>query len=151
MRSLGLAFLALLLTSITMARPAAAIEGWCADDPLVAVNGSLLDIQVQMPVGQLLTMRSTTLTVIIPSNATGMVVLDNVSAFPMKTTVSATGPEWNSTGSIPITIVADVKADQDYPIRVVATPVLPITLLGGQSIAQGTANVPLSMPMMLAR
>jgi len=76
-----------------------------------------------MPVSNLLSMRSTSLTIIIPANASGAVVVDDVSAFPMKTTISATGPVWNGLGALPITIVTDVSAGTNYQVRVKATPV----------------------------
>lgn len=120
---------------------ARAVDAWCADDPVVSVNGQLLDIQLQMPLANLLTMRSTTLTVIIPSNVTGAVVLDDVSAFPMHTSVSPTGPAWSGAGAVPITIQAWVVATTSYPERVVATPVLNLTTpLAPPATASGTAN-----------
>jgi hypothetical protein len=131
-------------------------EVWCFDDPIVRVNGNLVDVQVQMPVNHLLTMRSTTLTVVIPSNTTGAVILDDISAFPMTTRISRTGPAWNGRGGVPITIVVDVAARADYPIRVTAKPlVTPSALIGGllsaPKTAYGTANTRLTMPMTLGR
>ncbi|MBI2760619.1 MAG: hypothetical protein HYX51_04235 [Chloroflexi bacterium] len=140
---------------------------WSWDDPIVSVGGRLIDIQVQMPSKYLLTMRSTTLLVIIPSNVRGVVVLDDISAFPMDTMVRSWGPAWDGKGDIPITIVATVVAKADYDIRIVAKPVLnlsspvqpllgsPLSLLAAPlarpTIAYGRSSVPLVMPMRLAK
>lgn len=127
-------------------------EVWCADDPVVSINGNLLDIQVQMPVNHLLTMRQTTLTIVIPENASGAVIVDDVSAFPMTTRIAKTAPAWSGSGPIPITIVVEVAASSDYPVRVVATPLANLTTpLAPPSTLYGTANTPLVMPMSLGR
>ena len=95
-------------------------------------------------------MRSTTLTVVIPYNVLGSVVVDDVSAFPMQTRISSTGPRWDGSGPLPITIVVDVSADVSYEIRVVATPLLNLTTpLAEPTSAAGTTNIPLRMPMSL--
>lgn len=145
--------LALLLAVVPgFAGRAQAMEEWCFDDPVISVNGRLVDIQVQMQVSNLLTMRSTTLTVIIPSNTTGAVLVDDVSAFPMRTTISPTGPAWNGRGGLPITVVASVSASTNYPIRVVARPLVDqsaLLSLLSTTTAQGWANSVLSMPVTL--
>jgi hypothetical protein len=153
-----LALFAVVALGIAAATPdrADAWEVWCFDDPIIAVNGNLVDVQVQMPLNHLLTMRRTTLTIVIPSNARGAVVLDDISAFPMTTQISRTGPAWNGRGGIPITIVVDVAAAANYPIRVTAKPlVTPGALIGGllsaPRTAYGTANTRLTMPMTLGR
>jgi hypothetical protein len=138
---------------------AAAYETWCFDDPVILVNGQLIDIRVGMPVTDVVTMRSTTITVIIPRNVAGAVVVDDVSAFPMQTTISATGPAWSGKGSLPITVRVDVKAATPYTFTVTATPLagLNAPLLGllspltGTTSATGTANTALAMAMKLAR
>ncbi|HEV2106814.1 MAG TPA: hypothetical protein VGR16_00975 [Thermomicrobiales bacterium] len=122
---------------------ATAYEVWAADDPVVSVEGRLVDIQVQMPLDHLLQMRATTLTVIIPQNATGTVVVDDVSAFPMVTTIVARGPKWDGVGGLPVTVVVEVTAATNYPIRLAATS------LTASAVAEGTANVPLRLPLVL--
>src|SRR5215216_5043543 len=120
---------------------AAAYETWCADDPVVSVGSRLADIQVQQPADKVAVMRATTLTVIIPQNVPGAVVVDDVSAFPMRTTVVARGPKWDGAGPIPVTIVVEVTASSSYPVRVVASP-LPsaATPLASPVTATGTSN-----------
>lgn len=152
MRRVLLLVLLLLIVAPLGAGRAEAGETWCADDPVVSVAGRLLDIQVQMPAANVLTTRATMLTVVIPRNLAGFVVLDDVSAFPMRTTVSATGPAWAGRGAIPITIRVQVEAATTYPVRVVATPLLTLTTpLTGPSSADGVANTPLALPMTLGR
>lgn len=130
--------------------PAAAYETWCADDPLVSIEGRLLDIQVQVPAGQLVTMRATTLTVVIPHNATGEVLLAGVSAFPMRTTIATTGPRWDRTGALPVTVVVKVEATARFPIRLTATPLLNLTMPAAPAtMAEGTTNVPLRVALTL--
>jgi hypothetical protein len=116
-------------------RQADAYDTWCADDPIVSIGGHLLDVQVQMPVNRVLTMRSTTLTIIIPRNVFGFVLVDDISAFPMTTKVEASGPHWNGKGSLPITIIASVQATTTYEVRLTATP-----LLNSQSLVAGSAR-----------
>jgi len=147
-------FLAMLFAWAVMlplnAGTAAAGETWCADDPIISVGGRLVDIQVQVPLANLLTMRSTNLTVVVPRNVNAFVVLDDISAFPMNTTISRTGPSWSGSGPLPITVNVQVSASTNYPIRVSATPVLVLsTLLAGPTTAEGVANTPLSMRMSL--
>ena len=128
----------------------AAYTTWCFDDPIVSVDGPLVDIQVQMPRERVATMRSTTLTIIIPKNTTGAVVVDDVSAFPMHTTISPSGPKWDGSGSLPIRIVVEVAADTDYDIRVVGTPLSALGVsLGSATMAMGRTNIPLRMGMQL--
>ena len=118
--------------------------------PIVVIGGRVLDIQVQVPLANLLTMRSTTLTVIIPQNVSGFVLLDDISAFPMQTTISPTGPAWSGIGRLPITIQAHVEASSAFPVRVVATPVLNLgDLFGGPSSAEGIANSLVTLQMSL--
>lgn len=149
-------FLALFLICAAIAPldagTASAGETWCADDPIISVGGRLVDIQVQMPLANLLSMRSTELTVVIPNNVPGFVVLDDISAFPMRTTISRAGPSWSGSGPVPITVKVEVAAASNYPTRVVATPLLILsTPLAGPTTAQGVANTPLLMPMTLGR
>ena len=137
----------------------AAYETWCWDDPVVVVDGQLIDIRVGMPPEHVPTMRSTTLTVVIPRNVTGAVVVDDISAFPMTTTVSPTGPVWNGRRSLPITVHATVTAPATYPIMVTATPLIALgtplvgepSPLTGTTSATGTSNTPLVMEMALTR
>ena len=127
-----------------------AIETWCVDDPLVSVDGRLVDIQVQIPADHVATMRSTRLTIIVPRNAAGTVLVDDVSAFPMQTTISPSGPSWDGVGPLPLTLVVEVAASTRYPIRVVATPLLTLgTPLAPPTTATGTSNVPLRVSMSL--
>lgn len=137
-----LAALILLLTTAIAGVPhTQAAEAWCFDDPVISINGRLLDIQVQMPVGNLFSMRATAVTVIVPRNVSGQVVLDDVSAFPMATTISATGPAWSGAGAIPVTIQTYVTADSSYATRVVATPLLALNLpLLASTTAAGVTN-----------
>jgi hypothetical protein len=131
------AFVAIVVGALTLSSPrqASAYDTWCADDPIVWIGGHLLDVQVQMPVSRVLTMRSTTLTIIIPRNVPGFVLVDDISAFPMTTTVSARGPRWDGKGSLPITIIASVQATTSYEVRVTATP-----LLNSHSLTAGAAS-----------
>jgi hypothetical protein len=141
-----------LLGAWSAAAPTTAYDVWSADDPVVLIGGRLLDIQVQVPAAELLTMRSTTLTVRIPRNVSGGVVVDDVSAFPMHTIIEPTAPTWNGRGGLPITLVAEVTADTNFPIRLVATPLLALdTPLAGPTIAEGIANVPLRLPLTLGQ
>ena len=145
--------LALVLMLIpSLPAPAFGGETWGADDPVVSIDGRLLDIQVQMPISHLSTMRSTTLTVIIPQNLTGSVVVDGVSAFPMQTTIVPRGKPWNGTGPIPLEVIVEVDAASDYPVRVVATPLLNLTTpAASPTTVTGTANSRIVMPLSLGR
>src|SRR5581483_2692403 len=107
----------------------AAFETWCFDDPVVSVNGNLVDIQVQLPLQYLLSMRRTTVTVVIPSNVRGAVVLNDVSAFPMTTTIAATGPRWSGSGPVPVTIVTSVQSAVSHAVKVQATPLANLSRL----------------------
>jgi len=128
--------------------PAAASAGWCWDDPLVAVNGHLIDIRVGMPLAHVATMRSTTLTVIIPRNVAGAVLVDDVSLFPMTTRIAATGPHWNGRGGLPVMLVAEVQASTSYPIELVATPLANLSQPLAPAVrATGTANTPLYLSL----
>jgi hypothetical protein len=152
MRRVLLLLSALLLTGTAFlaAHRAHAFEGWCFDDPIIAVNGNLVDVRVELPLLKLLAMRSTSLTVVIPQNVSGSVVLDDVSVFPMKTTISPTGPAWNGTGSIPVTIRTMVNASGSFSIQTVATPLLNLTTpLAAPTGASGTTNATLSLPLTL--
>lgn len=147
---LALAALAAISLPLSFTGRAHADELWCFDDPIISVNGNLIDIKTELPLLDLLSMRTTTLTVVIPSNVSGSVVLDDVSAFPMKTTISRTGPTWLGIGSIPVTIKANVAASSNLPVQVVATPVanlLKLQLLGSATSKSGTANTQIRMPM----
>lgn len=147
-----LALVLVLLCALSPVEATAAGETWCADDPVVSIDGRLLDIQVQMPIEHLLTMRTTTLTVVIPRNLSGTVVVDDVSAFPMRTTVVSEGAPWDGSTSIDVRVVVDVAAGVDYPIRVVMTPLgATATPVAAPTIGTGTANSRLVVPMVLGR
>ncbi len=151
MRARWLLVPALLLLALQPDRRALAYETWCADDPVIAVNGRLVDIQVQMPLQNVLAMRTTALTVVIPGNVAGSVVVDDVSAFPMQTQVVATAPAWNGRDPLPITVIADVTATTSYPIRLVITPLTDTGApLAPPTVATGTANTRLVVPFALA-
>ncbi|HLZ71380.1 MAG TPA: hypothetical protein VKV26_15880 [Dehalococcoidia bacterium] len=146
---------ALVAAGIAAAAPhghARAFEAWCSDDPVISVNGNLVDLQVQMPVTNLLTMRTTTLTIVVPRNVGGAVVVDDISAFPMHTTISATGPKWSGHGAVPITIDAYVSASSSYTTQVVATPVLNVSnLLGSPSSTSGWTNSLIALQISVGR
>jgi hypothetical protein len=151
----SLALLAALMVLATVFVPvpaAAASAGWCWDDPVIAVNGQLIDIRVGMPLTHLLTMRSTTLTVIIPQNVFGIVLVDDISLFPMTTRIEATAPPWNGRGAIPVRLVADVQASATYPIQLIATPLANLTTPLAQPVTTyGTANTPLALSLSVGR
>jgi hypothetical protein len=148
--ALLLALLATIVTTSLSVDDATAYDTWCVDDPIVVVDGRLLHILVQMPLAELLAMRSTRLTVVIPQNVTGSVLLPDISAFPMETLVAARGPHWTGTGPLPVTIVVEVKATKSYPIRVVAKPLTSLRrLLGPPVLATGTTNQRLELPLTL--
>ncbi len=133
-----------------LAGPVRAVDGWCADDPVLVINGITLDLQVQMPATQVLTARSTTTTVVVPSNVQGQVLVDDVSAFPMTTRVAPIGSPWSGNGALPITVLIDVTAATSYPERVVATQPLTVAqALPNQATATGTANTRLVLSMAL--
>lgn len=141
-----------LLVTALIPTHAVAYDVWCADDPMVSIGGRLVDIQIQMPLAQLATMRSTTVTVVIPRNVAGSVVVNDVSAFPMTTTIAPSGPTWGGAGPLPITIVTDVSTADSYTIRLAATPLAsPGVSLTDPTIAVGTTDVPLRMAMSLGR
>lgn len=152
MRRIFLLLSALLLTGAAFlsAPRARAEEFWCFDDPIIAVNGNLVDVRVQLPLLKLLAMRSTNLTIVVPRNVSGSVILNDISAFPMKTTISPTGPAWNGTGSIPVTITTLVSSSGSFSIQTVATPLLNLTTpLAAPKSAAGTTNAALNLPMTL--
>jgi hypothetical protein len=151
MRVIAAALMLLALATLLMPGRAAAFEVWCADDPIVSVGGRLLDIQVQMPLDKLLAMRSTRLTVFIPQNVPGFVVLDDISAFPMQTTVVASDPAWSGAGPLPVRVVVDVTAALNYPVRVAAKPVQLTTLLAGPTTVTGTANTRIELRLALGK
>jgi hypothetical protein len=151
MRVIAVALMFLALATSLIPGRAAGFEVWCADDPIVSVGGHLIDIQVQMPVDKLLAMRSTRLTVIIPRNVPGFVLLDDISAFPMQTTVVASDPPWAGTGSLPVRVMVDVTAALNYPVRVAAKPVNLSTLLSGPTTATGTANIRIELRLALGK
>ena len=148
---------ALVLALVLMLAPslrghARAGETWAADDPIVSIDGRLLDIQVQMPASQLSTMRSTTVTVLIPQNLSGQVVVDGVSAFPMQTSIVPRGKPWNGTGPIPLEVIVEVDAASDYPVRVAVTPLLNLTTPSASATTvTGTANSRIVVPVLLGR
>ena len=156
-------FVVIAVAALALSSPkrASAYDTWCADDPIVWIGGHLLDVQVQMPVNRVLTMRSTTLTIIIPRNVFGFVLVDDISAFPMKTTVQPSGPHWNGKGSLPITIVALVQATVSFEVRVTATPLLNSqslvtgltktlgSVVDGPATATGTSNTNVVLPFRL--
>ena len=150
MRFIAAALMLLALSVSLSSDRVVAYEVWCADDPIVSVGGRLLDIRVEMPVDELVTMRATRLTVLIPQNVAGAVVVDDVSAFPMQTTVTARGPKWDGAGPIAVTIVVEVTASNSYPVRVAATPLSSLgTLLSGSTTAVGTANTRIELRLAL--
>jgi hypothetical protein len=150
MRRALVALLLAIVATASAVNDVTAYETWCADDPIVVVNGRLLDIQVQMPVAELLAMRSTRLTVVIPQNVSGFVLVPDISAFPMETVVVARGPTWAGTGPLPVTLVVEVDAAKSYPIRLVAKPVTPLLrLLAPPVMATGTTNQRLELPLTL--
>jgi len=148
-RRLFLVSLAVILLAATAAvpvTPATASAGWCWDDPVIMVNGQLIGIRVGMLIEYAATMRATTLTIIITRNVSGAIVVHDVSAFPMTTRIDVTARPWNGRGTIPVTIVVDVQARSNYPIRLVATPMLTGLVASAPAVeATGTANTPLSL------
>jgi hypothetical protein len=151
MRVIIAALMLLALATALMPGRATAYEIWCADDPIVSVGGHLVDIQVQMPLDKLLAMRSTRLTVHIPRNVSGFVVLDDISAFPMQTTVVAGDPPWAGSGPLPVRVVVDVTATLSYPVRVAAKPVHLATLLAGPTTMTGTTNARIELRLALGK
>lgn len=119
---------------------------WCWDDPIVSIQGHLLEIKTGQPLLNLLTMRNTALQIVIPSNVSGSVVLNDISAFPMQTTISPTGAAWSGKGSIPVTIKAVVTAGVSYSVQLTAQPLLDLThLLAGAKSTQGTTNTTITL------
>jgi hypothetical protein len=144
-----------LVGGVAVHAPSAHADGfdvfWCWDDPIVSVGGHLVDIRTEQPLANLLTMRNTSLTVIIPQNVSGGVVLNDVSLFPMTTTVSATGPKYSGTGPIPFTVKATVTATKSYQVKLTALPVLDLKeLLAGSTSTQGQSNTTITMQMTVA-
>jgi hypothetical protein len=79
-----------------------------------------------------------------------MVLVDDVSAFPMQTTVEATGPSWSGIGMLPITIRVMVNASATFPVRLMTTPLLNLGApLAGPTSSEGSANSLLTMAVNL--
>ena len=135
-----------------LAGHAGADDIWCFDDPIISVNGHLVDVKVEMPLANLLTMRSTALTVVIPKNVPGFVVLNDISVFPMQTTISRTGAAWSGHGSVPITVLARVTASKTYAARMIATSDLALLLpLAPPVTVNGTSNTTMRLSMGLGK
>ena len=146
MRRIAYAVLLVTLHVLLATHRVEAYETWCADDPVIMVGGRIADIQLQMPATQVAAMRSTALVVTVPRNVAGTVLIDDVSAFPMQTTILPLGPTWDGNGAIPITVIVQVDADAWYPIRVVITPA---SKLIAPTAATGTTNQKLFVPAAL--
>jgi hypothetical protein len=148
--AIGLPLLALVAGGLLRGAPAAHADMWCFDDPLVSVGGRLLDIRAGMPTANLLSARTTTLTVIIPQNVSGAVLVDDISAFPLQTTIVASGPVWGGSGPLPVTVRSYVAAATPFPTNLTVTPlVAPGVPLGSASSAFGSTNTPLTLTLTL--
>jgi hypothetical protein len=137
-----------------LAQVPAHADDWCFDDPIVSVQGHLLDIRTSLPVANVITMRNTVVTVVIPSNVHGAVLVNNVSAFPMTTTISASGPAWSGAGGIPVSVQALVTADVSFPVVLIVTPLgsaLPLSALGDPATTSGVTNATLNVAMSLTQ
>ncbi|MHB8577747.1 MAG: hypothetical protein ACYDCQ_20740 [Dehalococcoidia bacterium] len=138
--------------ALPFAQHANAYEEWCFDDPIVAVNGNLMDVRVNLPLADLLTLRSTALTVTVPSNVSGAVVLNDISVFPMTTTIAHSKAAWSGAGAIPITVVVSVSASKTYNMTLTATPVLNLSNLFAEPVsASGYSNTSFGVRMSLGR
>lgn len=133
-------------------RTASASAEWCWDDPVILVDGRIVDIRVGLPLRQLLTTRSTTLTIVIPANVQGTVLVDDISAFPMSTSISATGAAWSGKGALPITVITDVQSATPYEFSVTVTPLADLSrLLQAPVAARGVTGTRLLTPVQLGR
>lgn len=131
----------LLLTgsALAFARPAAASQGWCWDDPVVQIGPHRVDIangvfgepaEVDKNVKQAIN------TIYVPRNVPVELVSYTKTYFKDKKVIwERTDETWTPGQAIPVTVVTTYKAKQEMPARTVAT------YPGGSVSADGTTFI----------
>ncbi len=92
---------------------------WCADDPLIYIDGHLVDVNAQAPLEQLGNISGDVVfTVHAPKGSTVKVVLETSVWFPVRTVVLKDQPAWNGKTKLTVPIEIDVTPKSgSFPIR----------------------------------
>ncbi len=108
----ALSGVALLAAGSWHARSASAFDVWCYDDPLVSINGRIVDTQVgvQAPLQTAQSaVQAATITYILPSNVSASLIASTNWVFPENVVFQNSAPAWNG-GAIPVTIQVSFQA-----------------------------------------
>ena len=94
---------------------------WCWDDPLVLVQGRILDIQSGVPLSHIRDLDGPVdVKVYVPSNVSAAVILNPGIPYRQNVTVVKSGAAWHS-GDIPVRVEITVHSDEDFDTSMLVT------------------------------
>ncbi len=94
---------------------------WCADDPIISINGQEIQVWVNVPSDNLDQVRAARIEFHVPRNADARIVLVDQTFFPEKVAIKKDLPAWDGTSNleVKVTIQVDTRVDggPGFPIR----------------------------------
>jgi hypothetical protein len=139
-RSLGLGLIVAAIALLSLfGRTGDAKAGfaWCADDPIISVNGQNIQIWVNVPFEDRDQVKVAHIEFHVPSNADARIVLVDQTFVPEKAVIKKDLPAWNGKGDllVKVKIHIDTRGDHgpDFPIRAEVIDAVGTTWYDGSS------------------
>ena len=110
----------IMLVATAFARPAPSSADlvWCWTDPVLVINGKVVNIKVGVPEAQRHSAKSS-LTVTVPANVSAILAGTNAANFPVDVRLVQSGT-YDGSGPIPVTATAVVAAPDETPSALTA-------------------------------
>ena len=117
-RSIGLGIIVAavaLLSLFGRTGNASAGFAWCADDPIISVNGQNIQVWVNVPFDNLDQVKRARVEFHVPRNADARIVLVDETFFPEKATIKKDLPAWNGKDNLVVEVTIRIDTVGDGP------------------------------------
>lgn len=97
---------------------AGASQSWCADDPVIRVNGQLISVTVNVPTSQVGRVQGAEVVFHVPVNVSASVVYVGQTYFPETAVILFDQPAWDGVSKMKVPVDVLVRASGSFPIAV---------------------------------
>ena len=97
---------------------AGASQSWCADDPIITVNGQAISVTVNVPASQVGRVQGAEIVFHVPVNVSAAVTYIGQTYFPETAIIVFDQPAWNGVSKMKVPVEVLVRASASFQIGV---------------------------------